>query len=153
HPAPGTEGAEFPFFSPDGKRLGFFDGQSLKTFDVATSAVQTLCRVRGPRGGTWGTSGQILFSPRDGAEIGVVPAAGGEPRKLLGFDKARGEVSMRWPAFLPDGRRFVYLSFLGTATNLRVASLDGGEQHDLVRSDSGAFVSGDALVYATGDRL
>jgi Tol biopolymer transport system component len=153
HPAPGTEGAAFPFFSPDGRHIGFFAAQSLKTLDVASSAVRTLCRARNARGGTWGSSGLILFAPSDGAEIDAVAAAGGEPRKVLAFETSREETSVRWPNFLPDGRRFVYLSFLRVKPILRVASVDGPQRTDLVPADSGGFVAGGSLVYASGDRL
>jgi Tol biopolymer transport system component len=149
----GTEGASFPFFSPDGRRLGFFTGQSLKTLDVGTLAVQTLCKAKNVRGGSWGSSEQILFSPNDGAEIDVVAASGGEPKKVIGFDATRHESSLRWPLFLRDGRRFLYLSFVENGNELALASLDGGARRRIVKADSPAFLAEGSLVYATGERL
>ena len=59
----GTEGASFPFWSPDERRIGFFADRKLKTIDIASGAVSVVADVRRASGGTWGTSGVIVFAP------------------------------------------------------------------------------------------
>jgi Tol biopolymer transport system component len=149
----GTEGATFPFFSPDGRHLGFFASQTLKTVDLESSAVQTLCRARSARGGSWSKAGLILFASGTGAEIDLVPSTGGEPKKVAGIEAASGEGSLRWPTFLADGRRFLYLSYGAEHSVLRLASLDAPQRTTLVRADSAPFVTRGMLVYAVGERL
>jgi eukaryotic-like serine/threonine-protein kinase len=110
-PLAGTEGASSPFWSPDGAFLGFFAETKLKTIAVAGFPAQTVCPTAGANSGAWGPTGTILFtqafSPKDG--LYSVPASGGEPRQITGDS---GDFSGgRWPRFLPDGRRFLFLSW------------------------------------------
>src|SRR5262249_27398274 len=62
-PIPGTEDGTFPFWSPDGKSLGFFAGGELKRVSLADRSVKTLCAAETGRGGSWSREGVILFSP------------------------------------------------------------------------------------------
>jgi serine/threonine protein kinase len=107
----GTEGASSPFWSPDGTFLGFFADLKLKTIPVAGGPTQTICAAAGANTGAWGGTGTILFtqafSPKDG--LYSVPASGGEPRQITSDS---GDFSGgRWPRFLPDSRRFLFLSW------------------------------------------
>src|SRR5262249_1932241 len=108
-PVPGTEGAAYPFWSPDGHALAFFAQEKLKRIDVSDGTPQTLCTTAGARGGSWGSAGTIVFSDETGAQMKMVSAAGGEPRPLPLLQSKRGE-SYRWPSFLPDGRHFLYFA-------------------------------------------
>ncbi len=108
-PIPGTEGADSIFFSPDGRSLAFFAQDKLKRVELAGGAAVSICDV--PSGahssGTWGSGGNILFA---GAKaISRVSAAGGVPAETIRCDLSRGEARVRWPWFLPDGERFLYL--------------------------------------------
>ena len=105
---PGTEGATFPFWSPDGTRLAFFVGGSLKRYDLATGSVQTLAPAGNGRGGTWSRDGVILYAPDTGTGLSRVSADGGTPTVETTPDP-RGEGSHRWPSFLPDGHHYLYL--------------------------------------------
>jgi Tol biopolymer transport system component len=78
----GTEGAAFPFWSPDGRALGFFAAQKLRTVSLDQGMVQTLCDAPGGRGGTWNTDGQIVFTPNISDPLYVVSDSGGTPKAV-----------------------------------------------------------------------
>ena len=71
---PGTEGAMFPFSSPDGGAIGFFAGGRLKTIALSTREVRDLAEAADGRGGTWNDRGTILFAPKSGSPLSSVPA-------------------------------------------------------------------------------
>jgi eukaryotic-like serine/threonine-protein kinase len=131
---PGTEGARFPFWSPDGRSLGFFANNKLMRVDLAGGAAQPLASANDGRGGAWGRTGVILFAPTPTAAIHRVPASGGADEAVTLLDKARGESDHRWPVFLPDSRHFVYLARTRMPENhaLVAGSLDGPEAKVLV---------------------
>jgi eukaryotic-like serine/threonine-protein kinase len=106
----GTEGASFPFWSPDGHSIGFFADGQLKTIDASGGPVQVLCPGPEGRGGTWNRDGLIVFAPSPFAGLFRVAATGGAPVAVTKLDTARHEDTHRWPQFLPDGRHFLYLA-------------------------------------------
>jgi eukaryotic-like serine/threonine-protein kinase len=107
---PDTNGARFPFWSPDGKSLAFFAEGKLKRLDIAGGPVQTICDAASGRGGTWNKDGVIVFTPTGGLLDGLyrVPASGGIATRISTPDPTRGESTNRWPEFLPDGKHFLY---------------------------------------------
>ena len=107
-----TEGASSPFWSPDGKALGFFAAGKLKKLEIVGGPVQVICDAPSGRGGTWNKDGVIVFSPsgRLGGGLYRVPVAGGTATRITLPDASRGENSHRWPMFLPDGKHFLYLA-------------------------------------------
>jgi eukaryotic-like serine/threonine-protein kinase len=108
-PVPGTEGARALAWSPDGRSLAFFAGDKLKRFDPPDGAPVTLSTVPDVRvSTTWGRD-YILLSAIPGG-LFRVPVGGGEPVVERMPDRARNEVSIIFPSFLPDGRRYLYLS-------------------------------------------
>ena len=106
---PGTEGAVFPFWSPDGSRLGFFAAGTLKRYDLATGSAQSLAPAPNGRGGTWNRDGVILFAPDTGTGLSRVSTDGGTAAAETALDPHGQEGSHRWPCFLPDGRHYLYL--------------------------------------------
>ena len=64
-PLAGSEGAYYPFWSPDSKFLGFFASGKLKKVEASGGVVQTLCDAAYGRGGTWNRDGVILFRARN----------------------------------------------------------------------------------------
>jgi serine/threonine protein kinase len=154
---PGTEGAIFPFWSPDGRSLGFFADSKMKTIDVNGGSALVVCDAPFGRGGAMGPGGVILFSPGTQTPLMQVNAAGGTPVPATKLDGAQ-HTSHRWPFFLPDGRHFLYLAIhhdpSKSANNaVYYASLDGRENRQLFRSQSNAVYGSGFLLFARGDQL
>jgi Tol biopolymer transport system component len=104
----GTEGADFPFWSPDGRSIGFFAGQGIKRVAASGGPVQTVLNRGNPFGGSWNRAGQILHQGPPVGGIASVPVSGGSETTLVS-----GKSPLFWPDWLPDGRRFVYSSTIG----------------------------------------
>ena len=136
-PLPGTEGASYPFWSPDGRFLGFFAGGKLKKIDASGGPPQTICDAQTGRGGTWNREGVILFAPTPRDGILQVSSAGGTPSPATRLDETRQEIGHRLPVFLPDGRHFLFLSSSGPELRrLMCGSLGGRETRELLRVNS-----------------
>jgi eukaryotic-like serine/threonine-protein kinase len=132
-PLSGTEDAIYPFWSPDSRFIGFFAGGKLKKVELSGGTVQTVCSAAIPRGGSWSTSGVIVFGPSPNEPLYQVAATGGPASPLTKLEPSLQEASHRWPHFLPDGRHFLY-SVLGgpQSQGIYVTSLDGKETRRLL---------------------
>ena len=141
-PLGNTEGADYPFWSPDGQSIGFFADGKLKRIEVSGGVAQPLADAPNARGGTWGRAGVIVFSPNSQA-LFRVPAAGGQAEEITSLDPSRGDISHRWPAFLPDGQRFLYFAQASLADNQGVfaGSLDKALRKFIIRTDDSATYS------------
>jgi eukaryotic-like serine/threonine-protein kinase len=154
-PIPGSSGAAFPFWSPDGKSLGFFAQAKLKVVEASGSATPvSLADVEEARGGSWGADGTILFSPGYRDSIRRVQASGGTTTPLT--EVRSGEVH-RWPVFLPDGRHFLYNVRVQGEQNavIYAGSLDSKDRREVLRGEHTdvAFVAPDLLLFRRGGRL
>ena len=154
---PGTDGAVFPFWSPDSRSVGFFADGKLKTIDIDGGSIQIVADAPYGRGGAWGPGGVILFSPAPALSLMRVSAGGGTPTPITKLDPAL-HTSHRWPFFLPDGKHFLYLAVhhdpSKSANNaLYYASLDGRENRPLFRSQSDAVYSSGFVLFGRGDQL
>ena len=107
---PGTDRASLPFWSPDGRSLGFFADTKLKTIRIESGRIEALCDAPDPRGGTWGSQGSIVFSPIAMGSLYSVPSDGGAVTLALPPDTTHGETALRYPEFLPDGRGFLFVA-------------------------------------------
>ncbi len=125
-PVPGTEDAERPFFSPDGRWLGYFARGQLGKVPVSGGAPVALPTLRLMNGASWGPNDVIVVSTAD--HLSVLSANGGTPRQITQLDSAAGETSQRWPRMLDDGKTILYTSWRTSLTDARiaVASIDGG---------------------------
>ena len=132
-PLDGTAQAMDPFWSPDGRWIGFFASGKLKKIEVTGGSAETLCDAPNARGGTWNAEGVILFSDRNTGLLRI-SAHGGSPTQLTTIDQSAGETTHRWPSFLPDGRRYVYLLNASklNMTGIYLGSLDSPERKRLI---------------------
>jgi eukaryotic-like serine/threonine-protein kinase len=129
---PGTEGAQEPRLSPDGRWIAFFADGSLKKIALEGGNAVVLADARAPRGVAWAPDGSLLFSPLYNSGLWRVPATGGAPVEVTKLDAAHGERSHRWPQVLPDGRTAIFT--IGVVTS--PGDYDGGKI-DAVRLDTG----------------
>jgi eukaryotic-like serine/threonine-protein kinase len=148
----GTEGASYPFWSPDGSSVAFFANSKLQRMSVSGGSPQTLARVNYARGGSWGSKNVILYTPDPGGPIWRVNADGSQAAPLT--DKLIGNFdSHRWPLFLPDGEHFLFLvaNFGTTAENMDTAiymsSLDAKEKTLVVHARSNPGYTPGRLFY------
>ena len=125
----GTDGATYPFWSPDSRFIGFFADEKLKKIDASGGPAQTLCDALVGRGGTWNQEGTIIFSPSVNRPLFSVNEVGGLPISITQLDSSRNGESHRWPSFLPDGKHFLFTTRTGGAAGgengaIFLASLD-----------------------------
>jgi serine/threonine protein kinase len=130
-PVPGTEGALYPFWSPDSRYVAFAAQRRLKKIAVDGGPVQTLCDLPGTfQGGTWNRDETILFSANN--TLVSVPASGGIPVEIPDLQGV-------YPAFLPDGRHFLSVKYvIGQAdqAGIWISSLDGKETRRILADRS-----------------
>lgn len=153
-PLAGTEEAQYPFWSPDGRSIGFFTQAQLKRIDVAGGPPDVICAVTAEaRGGAWSADGRIVFAPGPLEGLSEVSASGGQPRVLTKLDLAKGEKSHRWPLFVPGLESVLFLvqTTEGGATDdtSAIVALDGaGTMRHLIDANSSfAFVKPGHILY------
>ena len=150
---PGTEGAAYPFWAPNGRSIGFFADGKLKTIDVASGrSAQLLADAPFGRGGSWSKEGVILFTPDAWSGLYRIPSSGGTPVQITKAEVSQFQVSNRWPVFLPDGRHFLYLAcnFSGRLDKnwIFMGSLDSPERRPIVNASTNAvYVDPGYLLY------
>jgi len=156
----GTEGATYPFWSPDSRFIAFLAQGKLKKIDIGGGAPLTLCDASIGATGAWNRDDVILFTPKGGSPIYRVSASGSTPSPVTTFDTASGDTQHWFPFFLPDGRHFLY-STLGSkragATDPRgvyIGSLDPKETSTLLLQDgSNAKYAEGYLIFLRGSTL
>jgi serine/threonine protein kinase len=104
-----TDGAQFPFWSPDSGSIGFFTHNQLKRIDL-NGVSRTIVTTANGRCGTWSREGVIVYSPRLSSPLWKVAATGGDPVPATILDIGRGDARHNFPQFLPDGRHFLFFA-------------------------------------------
>ena len=132
-PLAGTEGARLPFWSADGRSIGFFASGLLKRLDLDGGAPQTLAQSTNGSGGSWSRDGIIVFTPTLTSGLMRVPATGGE---AVGVVAAAPATTRRSPHFLPDGHRFLFFQRDASGTaGIYLGALDGSAPRRLTPAD------------------
>ncbi len=151
----GTDGARMPFFSPDGRWIGYWAAGSLRKIAVTGGPSRELCRVPVPRGATWTSNDTIVFASQDAATgLLAVPAAGGQPVTLT---RPAGGTDHHFPRTLGT-RNEVLFSVVpaggGDGTQVALLDLASREQVTLLNGASSAeYLESGHLVYAASGSL
>ena len=148
-PLPGTEGASFPFWSPDGRFLAFFASGKLKKTDTAGGEPQSLTDAVSGRGGSWNPDGVIVFAGSSASGITRIAASGGTVTVVTALDPEQKTFGHSWPQFLPDGRHFLFYqrSSIAEHQGLFVASLDSSTVTSVRPSESMALYASGHLLF------
>jgi len=154
-----VDGDAYPFWSPDGRWLGFFSDRKLNKIEARGGPVVPLCEGTDGRGGSWNDAGIIIFQRGWSEGLMKVPAGGGTPAPVTTLNKDRFEVAHRWPFFLPDDRHFLF--YVVSTTNpvsseysgIYIGSLDSNESRLLLKSESRALFALGHLLYRAGSTL
>jgi Tol biopolymer transport system component len=153
---PGTEGAAYPFWSPDSRQIAFFAAGKLKRVDASGGPATTIADAALGKGGTWAADGTIYFAPTYASGIFRVSSNGGAASAVTVADSALGEVSHRFPRMLPDQKHFLYLSRAVSARTgsqgdvgikLKIASVDGKDVRAIMPAESNALFSNGRLLF------
>ncbi len=152
-PLAGTEGANYPFWSPDSRYVAFFTSNDLSKIDADGGPPQTLCAASGGRGGAWNQDGAIVFSPSATSPLMRVDAGGGAPVPITTLQPR--ESSDRWPQFLPDGKHYLYFVHSGDAAQRGICLSElGSHQRTLILpNDSGAIYAAGYLLFVRDNTL
>ena len=145
---PGSEGAQVPFFSPDGQWVGFFANGRLNKVSISKRQVILLGDGSAENGGSWGEDGNLIvgFDFR----LARIPSAGGALTPVT--ELAPGEIVQRWPQILPGGSAVLFSSYRSLAglegATIEAVSLRDGRRKTLVRGGTwGRYLPSGHLVY------
>jgi Tol biopolymer transport system component len=146
-PLRGTDGASFPFWSPDSQSIGFFASERLLRIRLDGSAPRTLASIVIGTGGTWNEAGAILTPMVPDSPLFRVSAESGQPVPQTVSPEQGGH---RFPYFLPDGRHFLF--FVAELRAVFLGSLDGSSPRQLLDADAAAVFAppGDVLFVRDG---
>jgi eukaryotic-like serine/threonine-protein kinase len=143
-PLDGTEDGQLPFWSPDGKSIGFFAGGKLKRTEATGGPALTLADAPYPGGGTWSAGGVIVFRPGVNGPLLKVSAFGGASSPVTKLGALEHQHRLPW--FLPDGKHFLFASNIhGQAkeSKIYIASLESPEARAVIDADSKAVFAPD----------
>ena len=150
-PIAGTEGASGPFFSPDGRWIGFYaSDNTIKKVSIEGEVPVTICKAGVLRGATWSADDVIIFG-NSMVPLSRVSASGGTPQPLFETTK-----NVRWPVLLPGDKYLLYtvaptLSGDYDQAEIAVLSLETGQSHVVVKGGTLArYASGHLLYFHSG---
>ncbi len=148
----GTDGALAPFWSPDGRQIGFYQNGKLRRIGAEGGTIQTISEsAASPFGAAWGAGDRIVFAGDFGTPLLQMPASGGSKTPATVLDQGRGDAAHLYPAFLPDGRHFVFVArnVDPRKTVLLLGDVDSKTAKVLWQADTNAvWANPDYLVFA-----
>jgi Tol biopolymer transport system component/predicted Ser/Thr protein kinase len=153
---PGTSGSLPPFWSPDGRYVGFIAGQKLQKISLTGGPPVALCDVYSAPGGTWNRNGVIVFAPNPNSPLMRIADAGGDTVPVTRLDAAKGEASHRWPSFLPDGKHFLFTVHASEPANsgIFIGSLDSRQVMRVLPDQTNAqYTEPGYILFRRGDTL
>ncbi len=158
-PLPETESGASPFFSPDGRWVGFYSwsDRRLKRISVEGGAPQVICECEPILSADWGPDDMIVMDNEGIMDLRIVSAAGGSPA-LLGSTAHRSddEFAYSHPQFLPDGRHVLATAWGGGGATRRVVAVStatGSRSTLLEEGWAPRYVSGAYIVYQRPEQL
>lgn len=154
-PLAGTEGGRDPFFSPDGRWLGFFSGGKLRKLRVGQGVPVTVCDAVDARGGTWGEDGHIVAALNVTGGLSSVNADGGKPEWITGLHGETDDgTTHRFPRALPHGKGILFTAFSAQQGSVWVLK-PGSRQPKLLLKNArdGRYLASGYLVYYSGGSL
>jgi serine/threonine-protein kinase len=144
----GSDGARAPFFSPDGRFVGFWAKGQLRGASVDGGALWPIADISAVRGASWGPHDTIVFADFDSG-LWRVKTRGGTPERLTQVSESQGELYHAWPQVLPGGRRVLYTVYARDGLHLASVRVRGGAQTTLFPVGAGtSYVGTGHLVYA-----
>jgi serine/threonine protein kinase len=152
-PIAGSEDASNPFWSPDSRNIAFFVPGKLKKVNVSGGGVSDICPAGAfGIGGAWSARGVIVFA-NFGDALRMVSDGGGTPESVPGDELPSDSLSQMWPAFLPDGKHFLFLqwkypSFGTPDDNVWIGSIDGEKSKRLSLTSTNAQYSEGYLLFS-----
>ena len=157
-PLPGTQGAGYPFWSPDGAYVGFFANGKLQKIAISGGTPQVLATALAGRGGAWGSKGVIIYAADAESPLQRINADGTGLAPVTASIRTRDDQSHRWPMFLPDGDRFLF--WAGNFSNdkddrlsgIYLSSLEGKERKLVALCHSSFGFDAHHLFYADEQR-
>ncbi|MGH9704613.1 MAG: protein kinase domain-containing protein, partial [Candidatus Acidiferrales bacterium] len=150
----GTDDAAAPFWSPDSRSVAFFADSKLKSVELDNGNIQVLSDTTCTNSnGAWGKGGTILYTPHCQGPLNQISSSGGMPHPVTKFEE--GEFRYESPAFLPDGKHFVFAtSDKDHVHTIWAASLDSTEKKLVLKdADSPEYSSGYLLFVGSGKRV
>jgi serine/threonine-protein kinase len=142
-----------PFFSPDGKSIGFF-AVARGVVSVTIDGRPPVKIVDRPQpnfvGATWAADNTIVYS--SALQLQRISAGGGgTPEVLLPEREGRGALA---PVLLPNGRAVVFHAVENGVDRVAALDLETGEERTLIEGGSNpAYVDTGHLVFARGSTL
>ena len=156
---PGTDGASYPVFSPDGKWVAFSSNFEIRKVSLE-GLVVSVTKVGDARGVSWLDNEHLIYSPEPAAPLFKISADGGPAEQISQFDSEKSERTHRWPQVLPGGKAVMFT--VGTVgspdsyenANIEAVVISTGERKVLLQKASLARYSPSGhLIFARGGAL
>ena len=145
----GTDGAGFPFWSPDGQSIAFFKDEKLVIIPADGGTVQVLADAVNNRGGTWNRDGVIVFVPATGLGLHKISVSAGSAATPLDTAAVQAAARPSWPSFLPDGQRFLYTSVRDGKAWITVGSVADSTRTPILEAVSRAQFADGYLLFGS----